>query len=104
MVMKTIPNLKGRLESWVFKTKFNSDVASLRPDIESVIIAAKELKESKKFSEFLSVVLAIGNFLNAKGNKKDAYGFKLNSLHKLKETRSADGKQNLLTYLVTIFH
>lgn len=38
--------------------------------------------------------------MNSQGPKKDSYGFKLSSLNKLKETKTADNTSNLLEYLV----
>jgi hypothetical protein len=99
-VLSTIPALEGRLEAWGFRMRFEDDVSSLRPNIESIRLATKELKESAKFTKFLTIVLAVGNYLNAKGNKKNAYGFKLASLHKLKDTKTTDGKSNLLVYII----
>jgi hypothetical protein len=98
--LSTIPHLQGRLEAWSFKMRFDDDVSNLRPNMDCIRLAVGELKESEKFTKFLSLVLAISNYLNAKGNKKNAYGFKLASLHKLKETKTADGKSHLLIYII----
>jgi len=74
-------------------------VAGVRPPLENAILAAKELRDSKKFLEFLGLVLTIGNYLNAKNPKKLIYGFKLKSLSKLNETKASDGKTTLLQYI-----
>eukprot|EP01080_Neovahlkampfia_damariscottae_P008948 gene8948-897_t len=97
--IKDIPRFEGRLSCWNFKIKFDQDVASIRPDIEAVVSAANEISESSILREFLSVILAIANFLNGKSPKKNCYGFKLSSLSKLKETKSSNGKTNLLQYI-----
>jgi len=99
-VLSTIPHLEGRLEAWGFRMRFDDDVASLRPNIESLRLAATELKESKKFAKFLTIVLAISDYLNAKSSKKNSYGFKLGSLHKLRETKTTDNSSNLLQYII----
>jgi len=75
------------------------NVASVRPPVENVILGCKELRDSKKFLDFLCLVLTVGNYLNAKNPKKLIYGFKLKSLVKLNETKSADGKTTLLQYI-----
>jgi hypothetical protein len=98
--LKDIPFLSSRMECWVFKHKYINEIGGLRADIESVIKACKELKESKEFVEFLTIILAVGNYLNSQGPKKNAYGFKLSSLKKLKETKTSDNSSNLEEYLV----
>lgn len=99
MCIKDIPRLSARLNCWFFKLKFAQEVATIRPDIESITLASEEIINSKKFKELLSIILAITNFLNANSSKKDTYGFKLSSLQKLKDTRTADGKSDLLQYI-----
>jgi len=99
LAIKDIPRLTNRLGAWAFKHKFKSEIGQLKPDLEAVSEAANQILESKNFKELLAVILAITNFLNGNTNKKDSYGFKLSSLGKLKDTKSADNKSNLLTYL-----
>ena len=101
-IMKDVSKIKERMEAWSFKLRYEDDLASLKPDIESLRLATHELKESKKFVKFLAVVLSIANYLNAKGRQKDQYGFHLSSLHKLKDTKASKGNEglSLLHYLV----
>lgn len=98
--MRQIPYPKLRLEAWLFKLKFPEEIVGLRPDIDALLSAMDEMKNSKKFMKFLTIILAISNFLNAKGPNKNSYGFKLKSLHYLEDTKTGDGKSNLLRYLV----
>jgi hypothetical protein len=98
--MRFIPLLRDRLDCWAFKLRFDGDVSSLRPDIESLRLGAREMQKSEKWFEFLTVVLALTNYLNAKSRYKNSYGFKLDSLGKLKDTKTSDGKSNLLVYLI----
>jgi len=93
------PSYPDRVNSWEVKMKFMGNVASVRPPVENVILGCKELRDSKKFLDFLCLVLTVGNYLNAKNPKKLIYGFKLKSLVKLNETKSADGKTTLLQYI-----
>jgi formin 2 len=46
--------------------------------------------------------LEIGNFLNAKTPRGDAFGYTLNSLTKLVDTKSTDLTMNLMQYLVSL--
>jgi hypothetical protein len=99
--MRIIPYLGERLDSWAFKIKFETDINLVAPDIEILRKAATEMQNSEKLFGFLTVVLALSNFLNAKSRYKQTYGFKLSTLAKLRDTKSADNKTNLLEYLVS---
>lgn len=97
--MKDIPFLLPRIESWSFKNKYNLECAHARAEVECILLGCKELKSNKEFIKILSIILSIGNYLNAQSNKKDSYGFKLSSLLKLKEIKS-NNDSNLLEYIV----
>lgn len=57
------------------------------------------MKSAKKFRSVLEIVLAFGNYLNS--NKRGpAYGFKLQSLDTLLDTKSTDKRMCLLHYIV----
>lgn len=74
----------------------------MRPKIEDVLFACKELTSSHKLRKLLEVVLAFGNFMN-KGNRGNASGFKMISLTKIVDTKSgADREMTLLHYLIKI--
>lgn len=100
LVMNGIPSVLGRLESWEFKIKFMNMASAIRPDIENVTKACTQLKSSSKFKKLLTIVLAVGNFLNGKNKNRISYGFRLSSLLKLNDTRGSDGKTSLLQYIV----
>lgn len=57
------------------------------------------MKSSKKFRSLLEVVLAFGNYLNS-SKRGPAYGFRLQSLDTLLDTKSTDKKMSLLHYIV----
>ena len=61
--------------------------------IDITINAANELIKSQKFTEFLGIILAVANFLDP---TRISEGFKLKSLLKLIDTKSADNSTNLL--------
>jgi len=65
----------------------------------SIAGASTSLKQSRKFKAVLEIVLAFGNYLNS--NKRGpAYGFKLQSLDTLIDTKSTDKRSSLLHYIV----
>jgi formic-like protein len=57
------------------------------------------VKSSKKFKSLLEVILAFGNYLNS-SKRGPAYGFRLQSLDTLLDTKSTDKKISLLHYIV----
>ena len=61
--------------------------------------ASNSLKQSRKFKQVLEIVLAFGNYLNS-SKRGPAYGFKLQSLDTLLDTKSTDKRQSLLHYIV----
>lgn len=103
-IMK-VPRLAERLDSMIYRRKLELDVAEIQPDLEMVRKAATELRESTKFKTVLSTVLAVGNALNGNTFRGGARGFQLESLLKLKETKTAKtGSEcpTLLHYLAKI--
>lgn len=68
-----------------------------------ILEACKQLQLSKRIRKLLEIVLAFGNYMN-KGNRGNAFGFKISSLSKIQDTKSsADREITLLHYLVELF-
>jgi hypothetical protein len=65
--------------------------------------ASEQVTGSRKLRDLFKLILALGNYLN-QGQRGGAYGFKLNSLLKLGDTKSsvAERKHTLLHYLVEV--
>ena len=97
--MHGVPRMVERCESWEFKMKFNETISGIKPTIATIRQSCKELQECEKFHKILAIVLTLGNYLNA-SSKKTSYAFKMKSLAKLSDTKAANGKSSLLTYLV----
>lgn len=53
--------------------------------------ASKEILQSRNLKQLLEVVLAFGNFMN-KGQRGNAYGFRVSSLNKIADTKSSIDK------------
>eukprot|EP01105_Mastigella_eilhardi_P017347 TRINITY_DN3989_c0_g1_i5.p1 TRINITY_DN3989_c0_g1~~TRINITY_DN3989_c0_g1_i5.p1 ORF type:complete len:402 (+),score=109.77 TRINITY_DN3989_c0_g1_i5:65-1270(+) len=100
LVVMTIPDLVVKLGCFEFVLRFPQLVSGVRPCIASLEAASSQLRTSANFIALLQVVLSLGNFINAGTMRGAACGFKLDSLNKLAETRSTNGKSTLLRYLV----
>lgn len=62
-----------------------------------------QIMNSEKLEEVLDMVLHIGNIMNEGTRTGGAAGFKFDSLLRLTQTKSSDGKMTVLDYIVMIF-
>ncbi|XP_048106742.1 disheveled-associated activator of morphogenesis 1b isoform X2 [Alosa alosa] len=100
--MSRINHYQQRLQSLYFKKKFAERIAEIKPKVEALSKASKEVLHSRNLKQLLEVVLAFGNYMN-KGQRGNAYGFKVSSLNKIADTKSSiDKNVTLLHYLITI--
>eukprot|EP00761_Pharyngomonas_kirbyi_P012337 gb/GECH01012364.1/.p1 GENE.gb/GECH01012364.1/~~gb/GECH01012364.1/.p1 ORF type:complete len:1192 (+),score=313.46 gb/GECH01012364.1/:1-3576(+) len=100
LTMSEIRNPQNRIELWMFKRSFDSDTGKYKEEIDNIQKIADVLVKNEKFSKLLAIILAFGNFLNGRSNqKKNAYGFKINALTKLKDLKSKDSNVTLLGYM-----
>uniref|UniRef100_A0A673BTX7 Dishevelled associated activator of morphogenesis 1b n=1 Tax=Sphaeramia orbicularis TaxID=375764 RepID=A0A673BTX7_9TELE len=86
--MSRINHYQQRLQSLYFKKKFAERIAEIKPKVEALTKASKEVLHSKNLKQLLEVVLAFGNYMN-KGQRGNAYGFKVSSLNKIADTKSS---------------
>ncbi|PPQ68279.1 hypothetical protein CVT26_006195 [Gymnopilus dilepis] len=101
----SIPRLSERLECMQYRRKLDLDIEEIRPDLNIVRNACQELRSSLKFKSTLHVVLMLGNTLNGATFRGNARGFQLDSLLKMKETKTAKGGPEcptLLHYLARV--
>ncbi|XP_064860232.1 disheveled-associated activator of morphogenesis 1-A-like isoform X2 [Oncorhynchus nerka] len=100
--MSRINHYQQRLQSLYFKKKFAERIVEVKPKVEALTRASKEMLQSRNLKQLLEVVLAFGNYMN-KGQRGNAYGFKVSSLNKIADTKSSIDKNiTLLHYLITI--
>lgn len=77
-------------------------VNDLKPRIQNVMEASREVARSRRLRKLLEVVLALGNYMN-RGARGNASGFRLASLNRLADTKSSSAKgTTLLHYLVEV--
>ncbi|KAF7355637.1 Formin-like protein 6 [Mycena sanguinolenta] len=99
----TIPRLAERMKCMVFRRKFEMDIMEYRPQLNFIHLACKELRHATRFQHVLQAVLHIGNSLNSSTFRGGARGFKLDTLSKLKELKSANTEcPTLLHYLARV--
>ncbi|XP_030649513.1 protein diaphanous homolog 1 isoform X2 [Chanos chanos] len=99
VVISSVKRLKSRLNAILFKLQFEEQINNVKPDIVAVTAACEEMKNSENFSKLLELILLIGNYMNAGSRNAKSFGFGINYLCKLRDTKSADQKQTLLHFL-----
>ena len=95
-----IPRYSQRLKALYFMRTRDERIGDIRPHAEDVLFGCREVVSSQKLRKVLEVVLAFGNFMN-RGNRGNAFGFKLASLNRISDTKSSTDKDiTLLHYLI----
>lgn len=91
----TLCNIKGDVSSAhgahvsvSVEHMISAAVSSYTSHPAALLNASKEVVRSKRLTQILEVVLAFGNFMN-KGQRGNAYGFKVSSLNKIADTKSS---------------
>ncbi|XP_025898598.1 formin-like protein 3 [Nothoprocta perdicaria] len=93
-----VERLPQRMAIMAFLGNFAENVQMLTPQLNAIIAASASVKSSQKLKHMLEIILALGNYMNS--SKRGAvYGFKLQSLDLLLDTKSTDRKLTLLHFI-----
>ncbi|KAJ3295039.1 hypothetical protein HDU76_006893, partial [Blyttiomyces sp. JEL0837] len=90
LTLSTVPRLRQRLQAIHYRQRFNEEIEEVTPDLSTVEDAIKAVRSSEKLKKVLQAVLVIGNFMNGGSFRGGAYGFQIESLLKLRETKAVD--------------
>ncbi|KAL8194406.1 UNVERIFIED_CONTAM: Protein diaphanous 1 [Gekko kuhli] len=99
VVISSVPRLRPRLNAILFRLQFSEQVENIKPEIVAVTAACEEVRKSESFSSLLSIILLVGNYMNAGSMNAGAFGFNISFLCKLRDTKSSDQKMTLLHFL-----
>ena len=97
--LSKIERLSTKLAIMSYIGNFFDNAHLIAPQVHAVISASSSVKGSKKLRAVLEIILAFGNYLNS-DKRGPAYGFKLQSLDTLLDTKTTDKKMSLLHYIV----
>ncbi|XP_072247659.1 uncharacterized protein fmn2a [Leuresthes tenuis] len=102
--LSQISNFSERLFCILFQSTFHECITLILRKIEILQRVCKTLQSSKGVLQVLGLVLAFGNFMNG-GNRSrgQADGFTMDILPKLKDVKSSDNAQSLLSYIVAYY-
>ncbi|KAE8280775.1 Formin-2 [Larimichthys crocea] len=102
--LSQIPNFSERVFCILFQSTFHECITSILRKVEILQRVCKTLQSGECVLKVLGLVLAFGNFMNG-GNRSrgQADGFTLDILPKLKDVKSSDNSQSLLSYIVAYY-
>lgn len=102
--LSQIPNFSQRVFCILFQSTFHECITSVVRKIEILQKVCKNVQGSESVLRVLGLVLAFGNYMNG-GNRTrgQADGFTLDILPKLKDVKSSDNSQSLLSYVVAYY-
>ena len=82
---------------------FSVETAASRNNFRLLGQVCTQVVKSAKLQDVLGMVLSIGNVMNEGTRTGGAAGFRFDSLLRLTQTKTSDGKITVLDYLVTVF-
>jgi Formin Homology 2 Domain len=82
---------------------FTAEAAEVRGNFRLLTQVCRQVMASVKLQDLLGMVLRIGNVMNEGTRTGGAAGFRFDSLLRLTQTKTSDGKITVLDYLVTVF-
>ncbi|XP_030750923.1 formin-like protein isoform X2 [Sitophilus oryzae] len=94
-----VERISAKLSIMSYIGNFFDNIHLIQPQIHAIISGSNSVKNSRKLRSVLEVILAFGNYLNS-AKRGPAYGFKLQSLDSLLDTKSTDKRLCLLHYIV----
>jgi len=78
-------------------------VKELTGRFRTITTVCRQCMGSERLQQLLETVLSIGNIMNEGTMKGGASGFKMDSLLKLTQTKSVDGRMTVIDYIVMTF-
>ncbi|XP_052753427.1 formin-like protein isoform X2 [Galleria mellonella] len=99
MQLAKVERISAKLSIMNYMGNFFDNIHLITPQIHAIISGSSSVKSSQKLRNVLEIILAFGNYLNS-SKRGPAYGFKLQSLDTLMDTKSTDKRISLLHYIV----
>jgi len=100
MALNSVSHLGARLAAFDTYLTLDDKGTYIDSHLSLVERATAQVRESQHLQSVLTVVLALGNYMNSGARGGPATGFKLHTLTTLSGTKSHDNKTTLLHYLV----
>ncbi|XP_069463886.1 formin-2-like [Ambystoma mexicanum] len=102
--LSLIPNFSERVFCILFRSTFSESIPSIHRKLELIKKVCETLRNGPAVRQVLALILAFGNYMNG-GNRTrgQADGFTLDILPKLKDVKSGDNSQTLLSYIASYY-
>lgn len=97
--VSVVPFLDHRLQTLAFRYQFIQRMNDVSRDAGVLLQVTDQIKTSKLLKEVFAFILAVGNNLNGGTSKGQAYGFKIDNLLRLADTKTIDKKSTLLHFI-----
>ncbi|MCQ2817335.1 MAG: FH2 domain-containing protein [archaeon] len=92
---------KERVLSMLFRSTYKKDCVELLKLIDVFFKVYEFIKTNEHFKKFLTVLLAIGNYMNGTSVRGGCFGFKWEpSLPKFYDTKAKDNKTTMIQYVI----
>ncbi|KAK3125551.1 hypothetical protein QOZ80_7BG0606420 [Eleusine coracana subsp. coracana] len=95
-----VPFAFKRVNAMLYRANFDTELNYLRKSFGTLEAACADLRNSKQFLKLLDAVLKTGNRMNDGTNRGEARAFRLDTLLKLADIKSTDGKTTVLHFVV----
>ena len=95
--MSDIPGIADRLICCKVITTFDDEIDRLEQTLEIYYSTERMIRENKGLQQLLEIILALGNYLNGDSARGGAWGFRLEFLTKMGNTKSCDNTKTLMT-------
>ena len=92
-----IPGIADRLICCKVITTFDDEISRLEETLEIYYSTERMIRENKGLQQLLEIILALGNYLNGDSARGGAWGFRLDFLTKMGNTKSCDNTKTLMT-------
>lgn len=84
----------------IFASHKDETYYEIEQNLDILTKAFESLEQDYHLHHLLEVSLAVGNYLNGTSLKGGAWGFKLDSLERMEEVKSADNKMNAAYFVI----
>ena len=101
--LNSVRRIREKVYAMQVMETFNENAKALIRNFEILSEVCNQVMKSNKVAKILETVLQIGNIMNEGTRSGGVAGFKFDSLLKLTQTKSADGKMTVLDYIIDIF-
>ena len=97
---RNIPHVTMRFQHIIYMQNFEEDIEHIHRNLVTIYHCCAKLRNSHELRILLSIILMLGNYMNQTYNSfKEAIGFNLEILPRLKETKSVDNSSTFLDFV-----